>query len=266
MQFRPAPTSYQRVQFPQHWLAGVLLTIVFAVLELLGILHPIRGVLEKLTQPLLISSAQVTQVVSLPFRVVTQSFVRYQQVQDLELRYAEALAQLSEKEQLRVENEELRKILGSNNGIAARQPIIAAIISYGEPSLSAGKSEGVNPGDAVLVAQTLVGRIRQTSDHQAEVELFSATNSPVVLGKTESGATGVITGDGRRVLLKEVPIEVDVNVGERVTSVGQPGIEPGLFIGKVQAVEKQQGSPTQVVVIDQIVSFYFSHLVEVRKQ
>jgi len=251
------------------WLIVLASIAMLALLETIGLLAPVRQFGERVINPVLTQSVKVVQAVKSPFQAVFQNVYRYQQLQDLELRYSEALAQLAAHDALKKENEELRKVLeakqSTSNQLENSQSSIAPIISYGQPSLGRGQTDGVGEGNPVFVARTLVGRIGKVSSNQAEVVLLSSVLSLPVLAKSESGVTGIVVGNGRQVLMKEVPIEVEVRVGERVDSVGQPGLLPGVLIGRIQAINREEGLSTQTLVIDQIVSFFESNTVEVQK-
>lgn len=248
----------------QAFFLGVLVLLGF--FELMGLDDVFRGRGEQLLRPLQTFATTMVNSFTLPIRSIVQQMGRYEHVQDLELRYAESLALLSEQENLRQENQELRSLLEGTQSAVPKRSLIAPVISYSQPVIAIGSIDGIQEGAVVLVAQTVVGRVSKVSAYQAKIDLLSTSESPFILAKTESGATGLVTGDGKKVLLTELPVEVEVKTGERVVTVGQPGVEPGLFIGKVESIRKDDSAPTQVATVDQIVSFFQVHVVEIRKQ
>jgi cell shape-determining protein MreC len=248
----------------QYILISVFLFLLILVIEMTGIFTPLRAMGEYLLTPVGNASAEVIRLLNLPYHAVRTSFEEYTRVQDLELRYAEAIAQLGEMESLRTENQELKSLLSSASAGTDPSALIAPIISYGQPYISKGKNEGIKEGAMVMIAQTLVGQVGKVSAEEAEVVLFSRNENKPVLVKTEKGVTGIIVGDGRRVLMRELPVEAEVSVGERVVTVGQPSVQSGISVGRVQSLEKQPDATTQTAVIDQLVSFYESKIVEVK--
>lgn len=250
----------------------VVFIIIMMVGQVVGISQSLRELGERIFQPLVKLNVGIAEELTLPFRAAHQSLRNYEYVQDLELRYAETVAQLAEIDALKKENDELKKQLNpqqvdqkisADSGVGQR--FILPIIAYGQPTISFTANDQVQEGMPVLYAQTLLGRIGKITQNQAQVALLSERGADPVLVRTESGVTGVIVGDGRKVVMAEIPIEVDVRVGERVVTVGQSLIAQGLSVGRVQSIEKTQGAPTQAAVIDQVVSFYDAQSVEVRK-
>lgn len=248
-----------------HWLIAGGLLIIIGVAELVGVLQPLRRFGEQITQPFLRTSSAVVYSTLFPYRMITNAHQSYSRIQDLELRYSEVLAQLGELQSLRAENEELRKVLGVAPSDIRHKRMITTIIGYGQPLIEKHAQDFISEGNMVLIAQTLIGRIGKVSEGQAEVQLLLHPLSQSILAKTESGISGIVAGNGRQVLLKEVPIEAELKVGEQVTTLGQLGIQSDVFIGKIQSLHREDGSPTQTAILDQGVSFYESRVVEVRQ-
>ena len=53
-------------------------------------------------------------------------------------------------------------------------------------------------------------------------------------------------------------------VGERVLTLGQPGVPSNLYVGSIQNLLTKSADPVQSAVLEQYVSFYEASLVEVR--
>ena len=250
-----------------HFLAYAVGIFLLAIFELVGLMNPVRSISEKMLVPVMMLSSRMLQIAKLPFDVTIKNFQGYQHVQDLELRYAEDEAKLGEMEKLKSENEELRKMIEQNTAQKNKKlSIVSPIVAYSQPFLGKGKNDGVAEGNMVLVANTLIGRIGKVSDSQSEVILLSEKTGLPILSKTEFGVTGLVVGDGKQVILSEIPADKEIKVGDRVVTVGQAGVDEGIFIGKVRSLGKKAGSSTQIAVLDQIISFYDNHLVEVRSE
>jgi|SRR5579859_275376 len=252
-----------------YLLVGAAIAMIFAVLEFLGLFTPVRARLEKILSPARFLGAEIVAWVDSPYFVLQNSFQGYQHVQDLEIHYAQAVAQLDELENLRSENQELKQLLEKTATASSERTtttqIVSPILAYGQPYIGKGSMDGVTEGDMVFISDTLVGRVGGVSSYQAEIILLQAANSTPVLAKTESGVTGIVQGDGKQVLLKELPADADVKIGERVLTAGQEGVPQSISLGIVRSVEKRPNAATQTAVIDQIVSFYQSQLVIISK-
>jgi cell shape-determining protein MreC len=127
-----------------------------------------------------------------------------------------------------------------------------------------GSDDGVEVGNIVYISDVLVGRIVSVSRTQSQVALFSSRDAEPVLVQTASGAQGLLVGNGTRTLLTQIPVQVSITTGERLTTVGQQGIPPGQFIGVVASVSAPGTAPMQTALIDQLQSFYTVPLVEIR--
>jgi len=249
------------------WLGAAVAVFLFAVLEYAGMLGWLRSGLEIGVSPLLQGGARVVRIVRLPAEWVRVATRRYTYVLDLELRYAEGAAQLSELEKLRQENAALRALLESeqaSGGSKVRQRRIGSILSYAQPTISLGRVDGIQDNYLVFVSGTLIGRVSQASDHESQIRLLPAFgDADVLLAETEVGVSGLLLGDGREILLKEVPIDASIQVGQRVETSGQVGVLPHLYLGRISSIRREEGSPTQTAIIDQGISFYRSSIVEV---
>ncbi len=185
-------------------------------------------------------------------------------IRDLELKLAQTSAQLSQIEQLEKENQELRQLLNSSDRSLGRVVLTSPILSLAQPAVGLPREASVKPGLAVLVENTLVGVVTEIRLDIAYLGLLWQKDCPFVLAETEAGVQGLISGDGRRVLLTEVPIEDELEVGQRVVTSGQEGIEAGLYIGQIRSIHSGTSAATKTAVIEQLVSFYDTTLVEIK--
>lgn len=260
------------VEAQRYWLGSCGALVLVAIIELSGLWQPLRGVISQGLRPFSYAGSSVVQVIRWPYEVVMNSIHSYDRIKNLELRYAEVVAQLGELEALKKENQALRDLLSTpsvtgpqENNQSQQHQAIATILGYGQPLIERHDHSVIVPGSMVLIANTLIGRVGEVTESQAQVVLLSQTRNSSVLAQTESGIAGILGGDGRSVYLTEVPIEAEVKVGERVVTVGQPGVEPGIAVGMVTAIQRPANAPTQKLTLDQHVSFYESRVVQVRR-
>lgn len=104
--------------------------------------------------------------------------------------------------------------------------------------VDAGAGQGVAVGMAALVPQGLAGRVVDAGCCSARVLLITDFGSriPVVLDR--SGDQALLAGDnGPQPILRFLPLDPDVRVGDRVMTSGNGGlIPPGLTVGQVAAI------------------------------
>lgn len=255
--------AQNRRVFREVFLA-IFLVIGVGLFEFLGLLEPMKSLGQKLTIPFLETNSKIVTVLAQPYRNLKISRKAVRRVQDLEIKYAEVSAQLGELEALRAENKELRNLLENSDRKLQKTVLSAPIISLAQPSISVGMADGVNQGNIVIGSQTLLGTVSRVYENQSEVGLLSHLNSQPILAKTESGVQGLIIGDGKRVLLSEIPIDEEIKINDRVVTLGQKGVPRDIFIGRVRSIEREPHSSVQVAVIEQFVSFYEILVVEIR--
>jgi len=137
------------------------------------------------------------------------------------------------------------------------------VVSLAYPAVAAGSQSGVRQGEMVTFQNTLLGVITQVSEHQSRVALLTRKDSVPILAKTSSGMQGIVTGNGKQVILTEVPHGIELNKDERVVTVGQEGIRRDVLIGVIGAVITRPSAPTQTAIVQQQVSFFDAPAVEI---
>jgi rod shape-determining protein MreC len=126
-------------------------------------------------------------------------------------------------------NSVLARVIGRAN-----RPFLQTMI------LDAGESRGVKPGEAVVDARGMIGRIYLAGDHTSWVILLTDLNSriPVTIASADGkNATlqAMMTGDNTAMpLLDTLQQVVTLHAGDQVVSSGDGGLlPPGLAIGTV---------------------------------
>lgn len=239
---------------------------VFLVIFLLGRVGWSGVVIQNLQTTL----APVSEVVASSILLIERPFYSfnhmYSSAAELSIvkeKYAASLAELGELERLKVENQQLRQMIENRHLSLSERVIATPVASYAYPAVAAGLNQGVRAGGLVMVADTLLGRITSTELEESRVQLLSSQDAQPVLAQTQAGVQGLVKGNGRAVLLTQLPPDITLTAGERVVTLGQPGIKPGVFIGVIAADQVQGTAATKTVVLDQLVSFYTTPLVEI---
>lgn len=245
----------------------ILIAIVFLsmLFEFVGWFDGVRTFGQKYAVPVSTFNTRVVERLLDPYEHFIFTFNKSRYLEQLEEKHAQTLAQLTELDQLRLENEELKKLLGAGDRKLDQKTIIGApIVSLAFPAVGVGSADGVVANDMVLINDVLIGTIDVVTEYQSKVSLLSSRRKNRILARTESGVEGVIDGDGRNVLLTHIPRSIEVQEDERVMTVGQEGIEKNIFIGIIQKIDHSPSDATQTFVIQQFVSFYSAVLVEVK--
>jgi cell shape-determining protein MreC len=239
------------------------MTAVLLLVERVGWGSVLTTSLQTVLIPTASEVTSFTQFVEQPLYSLNHMYASAHELSAIKIKYAESLAQLTELDTLKKENQQLRQMI-ENRHLSLNERIVAApVVSYGYPAIAVGSSQSVRQGSLVLVADTLLGRVVEVSAEESRIELLSSQESQPVLVQTESGLQGLVKGTGRGVVLTQLPPDSEVTAGERVSTLGQPGIKSGILIGVISADQVQATSPIKTVPLDQLVSFYTTSLVEI---
>ncbi len=257
-------TNTSFVNVAKSWIKKLTLLFFIWLFSWIGLTAPVKQKLSSWLEPIVIFNNQLLQQLIIPFNNLQRSYRAARKVQNLEYKLAHAQAQLSQLDQLKKENQALKKLVENTDRGLVETHISRPILSLSQPAVVLPKDSEISLPIAVLVEQTLVGISSQKKEGIAYIDLLWQKSVSPVLAQTEEGVEGLIKGDGRRVLLTEIPMEEEVTVGSRVVTTGQAGIAADLYIGQVRSIESGPSSAVKQAVVEQYVSFYESSLVELR--
>lgn len=232
------------------------------VVEWLGVIQPVKDMLAWVYSRPTTAMTKIIDVAASPLAAIPQSYRAARRLQELQLEYSQALAEISELKAVQKENELLRQIL-QTEARPDNAVIAAPVNSYGQPSITAGAEDNLVSGQPVLVAGNLVGLVGEVRARQSLVTLLPQLKETSILAKTESGLEGLVIGNGRQILLTELPNATELKVGETVVTAGQSLIQPDIFIGKIQHIQEDPTAPVLTAVIEPAASFFQAPIVEV---
>lgn len=176
-------------------------------------------------------------------------------------------AMLAENDEIRLENERLRRLLDFKEAqqietLPARVIGEDATSWFRTVTIDKGDEQGVVEGMPVVVAEGVVGRVVRSSPRFARVLLITDASSAVASLLQGNRARGICRGKGERLVFDFVLRQEEVNVGDRVVTSGMGGVFPkGLVVGEVTSVDRQKFGLFQAVEV--IPAVDFSHLEEV---
>jgi cell shape-determining protein MreC len=244
---------------------GLLMVIIIFIFDYFGLSIHLENIFGSAVKPVSIFSTQLVGSFEKPFFVVRKSINSARKVQMLETRYSESLAQLSDLAELEKENQDLRNVLENSDRQARDIIITSPVVSHVGPSIGVGKKDGVEIGDLIFVAQTLVGRVSDVSDNYSRVHLVYQKDFVPLVAETSDGIKGLIKGDGKRVIFTEVISGDNPVVESRINTVGQIGVDRGLFIGQIGKEISQPSDSVKSYSVTQYADFYQAHVVEIYK-
>lgn len=202
----------------------------------------------------LVQVRAIAQYILIPWKQASE-------LRTVRLQYLSLLSSQEEAEQLKKENENLRKILA----LPERQRdgrLLASIHSYTFPSVAVGTKDGVTAGMSVFSEVILVGTISEVKEHTATIQLLSQrAGDESILVQTEAGVLGLLVAKTGSLYLEQIPLTASISEGEKVSTLGQEGIAPNKAIGTITKILRDEHKGTQRAEILQPSTFYSSAVV-----
>lgn len=251
------------MQFFQEIIVVVAVGIILLLAERVGWSVGVTTNLQKVLIPVASAITSFVQYIEQPLYSLNSMYASAAELSVIKTKHAQALAELTELDRLKKENQQLRQMI-ENRHLSLTERIVAApVVSYAYPAIAAGSAQAIHEGKLIVVADTLIGRVIEVSTEESRIDLLTNKDAQPVLVQTESGLQGLVQGTGRGVALTQLPTDAIIKPGERVSTLGQPGIKSGIFVGVISADQIEATAPIKTVPIDQLVSFYTTSLVEV---
>lgn len=236
---------------------------LFIIFEIFGLTTILSGVTTWMFKPALAVNTRIVQTIEWPIETLVSSRSVARRVQELEVAYAQAIADLSRLEGVEDENKELKRLLENTDRSFRESRVAGSLVSLARPAVSVGANSDIQEGSEVVANGILVGTVNEVMPSLSFITLLAQTDHPPVLAKTNQDTKGVVIGTGRSLVLTEIPLDDPLEVGDRVITLGQPGISSDLVIGRVVRIEKDPASPVKEAHLEQVVDFYQTRIVEV---
>ncbi|WP_077327227.1 rod shape-determining protein MreC [Virgibacillus siamensis] len=220
-------------------------------------------------------------VIHTPVTFVTNVFTNIDDLKDtftenqiLREKLAQYKTLIYEVQELKEENEELRKMLDKTETGSIREfnPIQATVLSRSPErwiehvTINKGKQDGVRENMAVITAEGMIGKIQSASQFTSTVQLLTGFDqfnriSATISRKKGNDIFGLIEGYDKESgnLLFKIIEESDKNLkeGELVVSSGMGGVFPaGLLIGTVKEVKPDKYGLTRTALVEPAADMY----------
>lgn len=145
---------------------------------------------------------------------------------------------------LKAQNESLRSLLNLELGADKRYITTRTLADPGSSYvksllIASGRRDGVQPDQAVISGEGVIGRVIEAGDSTARVLLVNDLNSRVPVLVADQNRRAVLAGsNGTNAKLKHLPDDVAIEKGAHIMTSGHGGIfPPGLPVGRVTGVE-----------------------------
>lgn len=242
---------------------SVVVVSTVLLLSVTGLFTQFQLGVLTLSNPIVQQSAVLVATVTRPLESIFSGIRKDEKIKNLSFEVSALQSRVADLEYVEAENKALRALLENSDRTLSEIRVAAPIVSLAYPAVSLGSNAGILPNRAVVLSGTLIGVVTEVFSEQSRVMLLSQSHIKPILVRTESGVEGVVIGDGKSVLMKHIPREIEVHEGERVFTLGQEGIRKNMFVGKISRVIAQPSAPTKEATIEQYVSFYDALVVEI---
>lgn len=160
---------------------------------------------------------------------------------------ADLLARLAQQEQTANENQQLRRDLNFAQSRAELKLIPAELLNY-SPSgsyqaitINKGSADGVALEQAVITSGALLGKVKNVSEHTAEVWLVTNRNLAIPVTITSVDISGVLRGGIAGLIIDNIPAGTKIKQGDLVVTSALENLYPsGILVGTIEAVESRQ--------------------------
>ncbi len=163
--------------------------------------------------------------------------------------------------QMALENKRLRDIL---NFVEANKEYkyIGAEITGKDPgnwfdmfTIDKGSKHGIEANDPVITGEGLVGRVIEVGNNYSKVMAVIDERSSISIIVNRTRDTGIVSGTVNSELIAIMPLESDIVKGDDIITSNFSTLPSGLYIGKVDSVEKLERKLQKVVTIKTSVDF-----------
>ncbi|MDO8551835.1 MAG: rod shape-determining protein MreC [bacterium] len=244
------------------FLLFLALSLLFLLLDQLGIFSPIRSGVEFLLVPAKQRVYEIKQNNSSP---------RLDQliIEEKDRKIATLSSQVTI---LKAENFSMRRLLGTPLPPNWRftSALVIGRVSSEFIEIDKGIKDGLGEGMVVVVDSTLIGRVTNLGGHFSKVLLPTAENSKILavsrklvskdtpespkdtLEKTIQ-AKGLLTGQGGRMNFEKVTLKEVLESGDLLVTAGDEVFPPNLLLGKIGKVSRREGDIYQKAEVEPLI-------------
>jgi len=239
----------------RYYISILVLVLIGFVIYPLGIL-PFKGTFEKLISPFAKAASTFTLGTKNFFFNISQINKLTKINQDLANQILQLKADNTKCSEIAHQNEILQKELGFSEGSQGINTTPAAIISRSpsgfvqEFTINKGSKDGIQSGRPVLSDGYLIGTISEIYDTTSKVFLLTNYKSLVPVVLQNSRGTGLLKGGLEGLSIKDIAIDSQIQVGEKILTSGLGGDLPqGIVIGEVEKIISKESEIFQIVSV-----------------
>ncbi|MBY0356783.1 MAG: rod shape-determining protein MreC [Candidatus Obscuribacterales bacterium] len=231
--------------------SATIAELIFMIMLIFMIAGPVSGLISwtNATVNALITQGnmQVESTRNLANELITAS----KKIEHLEKKVADSELELTKLRQEAKDVDKLRALLDLKQSID-RKTIGADVTGrspdnwYEQVTIDKGARNNVQLGSAVITNQGIVGQITQVDENTSVVRLITDPDQKIGVVIQRINLPGVLRGNYKnQPIIEFVPVGSAVDVGDKVTCLGNGGIfPPGHPIGTVSLVRRDTNGTT----------------------
>lgn len=212
----------------------------------------------------------INNIVFFPKKILYQektkpSFVN-SEIDKIKAENTRLLQEMNNYEVLKKDNEALKSqfqtsLLKSQNLLPAK--IVGFEGFFSNPTtfvVDQGSRGGVKKGMAVILENNLVGKVDQVLPSYSKIILINNTKFSTVALDQQTGAGGVLHGEGDFILLDSVIITDSLKNGDIIATKGELestgiGVPSDIIVGKISSINKSDSESFQTAKIEPLLNF-----------
>ena len=166
-----------------------------------------------------------------------------------ELKVLQQSVRSQQVEQLQIENQNLRQLMGLQSSMAVTSQTDEVLFDVPDPYnlrivIDRGQLKNVALGSPVIDAGGVIGQVTRVYPLTSEVTLLTDKDQSIPVLNSRTGARNITSGDvlaGQPMIeLKFVPASADVKEGDLLTTSGIDGVYPaGLQVARISHIERR---------------------------
>jgi rod shape-determining protein MreC len=174
---------------------------------------------------------------------LTSIFRKDISLDELKQENAQLMLEVNRMRKLRAENDELREMIAFRD--TSSYPLIPAKVisklvtkTQGNFIINRGSRDEIKKGMPVLSEKGLIGLIMDVAENYSVVRTLNNSNLNIAVTLQRTNVDGILSYDGKNLVIKDIPTTYDVRVGDRVeTSDFSSLFPPAIPIGIVEKKE-----------------------------
>ena len=213
------------------------------------IVQPLRAVIATVLYPAQWLALQPVQMVQTGLGYLTDLKTARVTEEAARVKLAEQSQRAGQVEQLLLENERLRQLLGLRERLQVASVAAEVLYDATDPYsrrvvIGKGQLQGIEPGSPVMDESGVLGQVTRVYPFVSEITLLIDREQVIPVMNTRTGTRAVAYGDpsprGGMMELRYMAVTEDVKEGDLLATSGVDGVyPPGLPVARVVSVDRR---------------------------